>query len=109
MVLDGTALGEEVRYFLSSLPATWRPLDLLALTRRHWHIENRLQWIRDVTFGKDACQVRSGQAPQVLAALRNAVSGCCAGTACPTSPPRCVPTPGLARRPSLACSASNFE
>jgi Transposase DDE domain len=69
------APGEEVRYFLSSLPATWRPLDLLALTRRHWHIEHRLHWIRDVTFGEDACQVRSGQAPQVLAALRNAVVG----------------------------------
>jgi predicted transposase YbfD/YdcC len=68
-------LGEEVRSFLRSLPATWRPLDLLALTRRHGHSEHRLHWIRDVTLGEDACQVRSGQAPQVLAALRTAVVG----------------------------------
>ena len=31
--------------------------------------------MRDVTFGEDACQVRSGRAPQGLAALRNAVVG----------------------------------
>ena len=29
--------------------------------------------MRDVTFGEDACRVRSGSAPPVLAGLRNAV------------------------------------
>lgn len=69
----------EVRYFLSSLPATTSPTALLRLVRQHWHIENRLHWPRDVTLdvtlGEDACQVRSGHAPQGLAALRNAVVG----------------------------------
>jgi hypothetical protein len=37
-----------------------------------WGIENRLHYIRDVTLGEDACRVRSGSAPQVLASLRNA-------------------------------------
>ena len=46
---------------------------LLALVREHWHIENRLHYVRDVTMGEDACRVRKGSAPQVLAALRNAV------------------------------------
>lgn len=41
--------------------------------RRHWAIENRLHWVRDVTLGEDASQVRSGAAPQVLAGLRNVV------------------------------------
>jgi predicted transposase YbfD/YdcC len=36
-------------------------------------IENRLHGVRDVTLGEDACRVRSGAAPQVLAATRNAV------------------------------------
>jgi hypothetical protein len=36
-------------------------------------IENRLHWRRDVTLGGDHCQVRTGQAPQVLAALNNAI------------------------------------
>jgi hypothetical protein len=31
-----------------------------------------LHYVRDVTLGEDACQVRKGSAPQVLAALRNA-------------------------------------
>lgn len=65
----------EVRYFVSSWPADTAPSVALRAVRRHWHIENRLHWLRDMTLGEDACQVRSGHAPQVLAALRNAVVG----------------------------------
>jgi predicted transposase YbfD/YdcC len=46
--------------------------ELLELWRRHWDVENRLHWVRDVTLGEDACRVRTGEAPQVLAGLRNA-------------------------------------
>ena len=35
-------------------------------------IENRLHWVRDVSMGEDASRVRSGSAPEALAALRNA-------------------------------------
>jgi hypothetical protein len=45
---------------------------LLEVARAHWGIENRLYWVRDESFGEDACRVRSAAAPQVLAALRNA-------------------------------------
>jgi hypothetical protein len=45
---------------------------LLRLVRQHWRIENSLHYVRDVTLGEDACRVRRGAAPQVLAALRNA-------------------------------------
>ena len=44
---------------------------LLELVRSHWGIENGLHHVRDVTFREDACRVRSGNAPQVLASLRN--------------------------------------
>jgi len=47
--------------------------ELLALWRGHWLIENRLHWVRDVTLGEDASRVRTGQAPQALAAIRNVV------------------------------------
>ena len=47
------------------------PERLLELWRGHWQIENRLHYVRDVTMGEEACRVRSGQAPRVLAALRN--------------------------------------
>ena len=45
---------------------------LLAISRGHWHIENRLHWVRDVSLGEDACRVRTGEAPEILAAIRNA-------------------------------------
>ena len=46
---------------------------LLALNQRHWHIENRLHYRRDVTLGEDACQVRVKGAPQALAALNGGI------------------------------------
>ena len=46
---------------------------LLALWRGHWGIETRLHYVRDVTLGEDACRVRTGAAPQALAAVRNTV------------------------------------
>jgi predicted transposase YbfD/YdcC len=64
-----------VRYFLTSLGFQVPAHHLLRLIRQHWHIENRLHYVRDVTLGEDASQVRSGAAPQALAALRNAVLG----------------------------------
>ena len=65
---------QEVVYGLTSLPAKRAdPARLLQLNRAHWQIENRLHWRRDVTLGEDHSQVRKGQAPQVLAALNNAV------------------------------------
>lgn len=64
----------EVVYGITSLsPDRADAADLLAYLRDHWRIENRLHYVRDVTLGEDACRVRSGAAPQVLAALRNAV------------------------------------
>ena len=73
---EGGRTTVETAYAITSLPperAT--PERLLALWRGHWGIENRLHWVRDVTLGEDRCRVRSGAAPQVLAALRNLVSG----------------------------------
>jgi predicted transposase YbfD/YdcC len=43
------------------------------LWRRHWTIENQVHHVRDVSFGEDLCQVHSGNEPQALAALRNAI------------------------------------
>jgi hypothetical protein len=52
---------------------------LLGLTRGHWGIENKVHYVRDVTLGEDGCRVRKGSAPQVLAAVRNAVVHLLAG------------------------------
>lgn len=47
------------------------PKRLLSLWQGRWGIENRLHWVRDVTFDEDRCQVRTGAAPQIMAAMRN--------------------------------------
>jgi hypothetical protein len=64
----------EVVHGITSLPPERADAArLLGLARGHWGIENGLHYVRDVTLGEDACRVRTGSAPQVLAALRNAV------------------------------------
>ena len=63
----------EVRYGITSLDEEVGPRALLRYARGHWEIENRLHYVRDVTLGEDASQVRKGSAPQVMAALRNVV------------------------------------
>ena len=63
----------EVAYGITSLsPQEATAECLLALNRGHWKIENRLFYVRDVTFGEDKCRVRTGSGPQMLAAVRNA-------------------------------------
>jgi hypothetical protein len=61
-----------VTYAITSLPpARADAATLLAYLRGHWSIENRLHYVRDVTFDEDRSQVRSGAAPQVMATCRN--------------------------------------
>ena len=63
---------DEIVYGVTSLsPPRATPAQLNELWRKHWTIENKLHWVRDVTFDEDRSQVRSGNAPQVMAALRN--------------------------------------
>ena len=65
---------QEVIYLITSLsPEQASPERLLALNRAHWEIENRLHWVRDVTFGEDQSQIRKGAGPRVMATLRNLV------------------------------------
>ncbi|HET8628330.1 MAG TPA: ISAs1 family transposase [Thermomicrobiales bacterium] len=72
-VLLGTGkVRQEVCYALTSLtPRQATAAHLEALWRGHWTIENRVHYVRDVTFGEDAGQQRTGNTPQALAALRN--------------------------------------
>jgi len=47
------------------------PVTLAAWVRGHWEIENKLHWVRDVTYQEDKSLVRTGNAPRVMASLRN--------------------------------------
>lgn len=60
----------EIAYLITSLPAhKAAPEHLLQLIRDHWAIENRLHYVRDVSFLEDRCRIRAGARP--IAALRN--------------------------------------
>jgi predicted transposase YbfD/YdcC len=66
----------ETAYLIVTLPAsTAQPDQLGDWTRREWHIENRLHWVRDVTLAEDAHQARTGNGPAVAAVLRNTAIG----------------------------------
>jgi predicted transposase YbfD/YdcC len=67
---------QETVYGITSLtPQEADAERLLGLVRGHWHIENRTHWVRDVTFDEDRSQVRKGNTPEVMSALRNTVIG----------------------------------
>ena len=40
-----------------------------------WAIENRLNWVRDVTWDEDRSQVRTGTGPRAMASIRNLAIG----------------------------------
>ncbi len=62
----------ETVYGVTSLsPDRADAADLLRLVRGHWSIENRLHWVRDVTFDEDRCRIRKGYGAQVMASIRN--------------------------------------
>jgi predicted transposase YbfD/YdcC len=63
---------ENVYLITSADVRTAPPAVLAAWVKGQWGIENRLHWVRDVTFDQDHSQVASGNAPQVMASLGNA-------------------------------------
>lgn len=74
--LTGGRSQHEIRYGLTSLPATVASPDrLLELVRGQWQIENGLHYRRDMTLREDHSQLRMGHAPQMLAILNNIVVG----------------------------------
>ena len=63
-----------VQFGITSLPPQQASAErLLQFRRGHWAIENLSHRTRDVLLGEDASQVRCGNIPQVMAALRNTV------------------------------------
>jgi predicted transposase YbfD/YdcC len=65
----------ESAYVISSLPEQTTAAQVAALVRGHWSIENRLHWVRDVTYDEDRSPVRTGTLPAVMATLRNVALG----------------------------------
>lgn len=74
VVTSKKGITTEIVYVITNLSAVQAsPERLLSVIRGHWSIENGSHYVRDVTFGEDRSRLRSGNAPQVLATLRNLV------------------------------------
>jgi predicted transposase YbfD/YdcC len=70
--LTDVLVSAETSYYVTSLTKHNADTPRLAgHVRGHWGIENRLHWVRDVTFDEDRSQVRTSSAPRALATLRN--------------------------------------
>lgn len=69
---ERTSPGQETqtsaRLFLLSKPVS--ATRLLKIVRQHWHIENRLHWVLDVTLGEDRARNRKDHGPENIAILR---------------------------------------
>jgi predicted transposase YbfD/YdcC len=62
----------ETVYAVTSLTAAQaRPTEVARYIRGHWHVENKLHWVRDMTMGEDASRTRTGGGPRMMASLRN--------------------------------------
>jgi predicted transposase YbfD/YdcC len=98
---------QEEAYAITSLDERRASAEqLLRLWREHWHIENKLHYVRDVTFKKDKSQVRAGKIPQVMAALRNAAISLIRITGATNIASACR---RFAARPSLALAAIGLD
>lgn len=72
--LDTGKLSYQVTFGITSLSHEQCPPDkLLPLIRSHWHIENRLHYVRDVTFHEDTSRIRHRKRQRILAILNNLV------------------------------------
>lgn len=66
----------ETVYAITDLQAhEAKPWQLADWIRGHWGIENKIHYVRDVTYDEDRSQIRTGTGPQVMAAIRNAAIG----------------------------------
>ena len=73
-IVKGRKQKEEDIYLITSLsPEKASPKQLLEINREHWHIENKLHYVRDKTFNEDQSRIRKKHGPHVMASIRNLV------------------------------------
>lgn len=67
---EGREPKSETRHLITSA-SHLKADELLRAAIDHWAIENSSHYVRDETFGEDRSRIRKGNAPQVMATLRN--------------------------------------
>jgi len=68
---NGKPRVEVVYLICSKTMAAAQPSRVADWVRGHWGIEDKLHWVRDVTFDEDRQHLRTGTGPAMMAALRN--------------------------------------
>ena len=70
--LDGSDPKSETRFCITSADKKKMDAgDCLRTAVEHWAIENSSHWVRDETFDEDRSRIRKGNAPQIMATIRN--------------------------------------
>ncbi len=60
---------KETRYYISSLESNAAKIN--HAIRCHWHVENSLHWVMDVTFREDDSRIRRGVASENMSVMRH--------------------------------------
>jgi len=98
--IGSTTWSSETVYAITSLPWHRARADLLAeAIRGHWQIE-ALHWIRDVSFGEDLSQIRTGSGPAVMGGCATSPSAATAWPVTTTSPTPAAAPPDTQTEPS---------
>jgi predicted transposase YbfD/YdcC len=72
----GNRLSKEVVHGVTSLTAEQAAPEMIArFIRRHWGIENKTHWVRDVVYREDHQHAYTGTGVHVMATLRNLALG----------------------------------
>lgn len=71
LIKTGETSLERSHWFTTASTDRLSPQELLVYAREHGFIENRLHWVRDVTFNEDRSQIRTRSGPRMMACLRN--------------------------------------
>lgn len=92
----------ETVYAVTTLSVTdATPAATAGWLRGHWAIENRLHWVRDVTYAQDHSHIRNGPKSWPPSATPPSVSSDSTATTTPQRP--CTTTPAALTNPSNYC------
>ncbi|MFA6038523.1 MAG: ISAs1 family transposase [Legionellales bacterium] len=59
----------DARFYITSINSDAKKL--MNVVRKHWDVENSLQWTLDMTFREDESRIRVGAAPENFAVMRH--------------------------------------